>query len=101
MSVSDLHHAIAAGGRVVRFQYAISVVVLSFKRSSPIMLIRPGESALVKGIPYCLISLVAGWWGIPWGPIWTIMTLVTNLGGGKDLTPQVLAALGSAMPPSR
>ena len=97
MSATDLQQAIAAGGRFVIYQYAISILILSFKRSSPIMFVRPGESALAKGIPYCLISLFAGWWGIPWGPIWTIMTLVTNLGGGKDVTPDVLAALGVPM----
>jgi hypothetical protein len=72
--------------------------VLSFKRSSPIMFVPPGESAFAKGLPYTLISLVAGWWGIPWGPIWTVMTVVQNIAGGKDLTPPVFAALGTAMP---
>jgi hypothetical protein len=99
MSVADIQQAVAAGGRFVLYQYAISVLVLSFKRSSAIMFIRPGESAVAKGIPYSLISLVAGWWGIPWGPIWTIMTVVQNLSGGKDLTPHVLDALGVPMPP--
>ena len=51
-----------------------------------------------KGLPYTLISLLAGWWGIPWGPIWTVMTVVQNFAGGKDLTPAVLAALGTAIP---
>ena len=43
---------------------------------------------------YTLISLLAGWWGIPWGPIYTITSLVTNLRGGKDVTQHVIASLG-------
>jgi hypothetical protein len=99
MSVADLQQAVAAGGKFVCFQFCVSVIVLSFKRSSPIIFLRPGESAFSKGLPYSLISLFAGWWGIPWGPIWTLTTLAQNISGGKDLTAQVLAALGAPMPP--
>jgi hypothetical protein len=60
------------------------------------MFIPAGESAFAKGLPYSVVSLVAGWWGIPWGPIWTIMTLVQNCDGGKNVTAPVFAALGSA-----
>jgi len=45
------------------------VVILTFLRPSDIYFIRPGENALVKGLPFTLLSLVAGW-GIPWGPIY-------------------------------
>jgi len=54
MSVADLQQAVAAGGRFVRFQYCVSVLVLSFKRSSPIMFVPPGESSFAKGLPYTL-----------------------------------------------
>jgi hypothetical protein len=95
MSVNELRDALALGGRIVIFQYCISVLVLSFRRASPITFIPPGQSAIGKGTPYSLISLFVGWWGIPWGPIWTISTLITNLGGGKDLTREMMAALGT------
>ncbi|WP_256364380.1 hypothetical protein [Nostoc piscinale] len=39
------------------------------------------------------MSLFLGWWGIPWGIIYTIQSVVTNLQGGKDVTPQVMSAL--------
>jgi hypothetical protein len=99
-SIADLQQAVAAGGRFVVFQYCISVLVLSFKRSSAIMFVPAGESTFVKGLPYSVISLVAGWWGIPWGPIWTVTTIAQNLGGGRDVTAPILAALGCAnIPP--
>jgi hypothetical protein len=95
---TDFRTATAQGGRFIIYQYCISVLVLSFKRSSPIFYITPGESAVSKGAPYSLISLLAGWWGIPWGPIWTLTTIATNLSGGKDVTSQILAAAGIPMP---
>jgi hypothetical protein len=100
MSVAELREAVAAGASFVCFQFCISCLVLSFKRSSPIILVRAGESAVAKGWSYSLISLFAGWWGIPWGPIWTLMTVAQNLSGGTDLTAPVMAALGvAAVPP--
>src|SRR5215472_10832 len=99
LTLQELKDALERGGRVVVFQYCVSLLVVSLKRSSPVMLIKPGESAFAKGAPYCLISLFAGWWGIPWGPIWTLTTIATNLSGGKDLTPSVRSALGLSAAP--
>jgi len=38
---------------------------------------------------------VLGWWGIPWGPIWTISTIVTNLRGGRDVTNEVVRSMAT------
>jgi hypothetical protein len=101
ISTAELSDIIANGGRIVVFHFCVSALVVSFKRPSSIYLIRPGESAFGKSWPFCLISLVAGWWGIPWGPIWTVMTVSTNLGGGKDVTREVMASLRVPMPTVR
>lgn len=98
MSGAEIQAAVAQGGRFLVFPYCVSVLVLTFKRSSPIFFVKAGESAFSKGMPYALISLLAGWWGIPWGPIWTLTTLATNLSGGKDVTREVLAGTGLPMP---
>lgn len=98
LSGTDLQSAVAQGGRFVIFQYCVSILVMTFKRSSSIYFIKPGENAVAKGLPFSLISLVAGWWGIPWGPIWTLTTIATNLSGGKDVTREILAATGLSMP---
>jgi hypothetical protein len=47
-------------------------------------------------LPFTLLSLVLGWWGIPWGPIYTIQSVVINFQGGKDVTKEVLASMASA-----
>jgi len=92
-SPEQLKGELASGARFVIYQYCISVLVMSFKRASSIYFIRPGDNAFTKGLPFSLISLVLGWWGIPWGPIWTISTIVTNLRGGRDVTNDVVRSM--------
>jgi hypothetical protein len=96
MSGQELAFELQRGGRFVMFQYTISILVLTFRRGSDIYFVRAGEGTALKGLPYTLLSLVAGWWGIPWGPIYTIGSVVTNLGGGKDVTSEVQAVLRAA-----
>ncbi len=81
------------GAKFVFYQYCISIVIMTFKRPSDIYFIRAGESGIGKGIGFSFISLLLGWWGIPWGPIYTIGSFITNFGGGKDVTQEVLAGL--------
>ncbi len=95
MSPDQLRHEIERGGRFVIFQYCISIVVLTFKRVSDIHFIKGDESVIPKAAAFSLISLVCGWWGIPWGPIWTVSTLITNCRGGRDVTAEVVQALSS------
>ena len=89
---------VARGARFVIYHYCVSIVVMTFKRPSNIYFIRPGGNRIVKGLPFDLISLVLGWWGFPWGPIYTIETLVNNLLGGKDVTGEITASLAPAAP---
>ena len=90
LSPDQLRHEIETGGRFVVFQYCISIVVLSFKKVSPIYFIKGDESAFGKGACFSLISLLFGWWGIPWGLIWTVSSLITNCRGGRNITSEVL-----------
>ena len=98
MSNDAINAELKKGARFVMFQYCISVLVMSFKRSSGIYFVRAGESAAGKGAVWCLLSLVVGWWGIPWGPIWTISTVAKNLSGGIDVTDELLAAQQQSSP---
>jgi hypothetical protein len=100
LSPSDLDFELQRGARLVLFEYCISIVVLTFRRSSDIYLIRSGESAIGKGLPFTLISLIAGWWGIPWGPIYTVQSLFYNFQDGRDVTEQVRNSLRAPAAPS-
>ena len=95
LSPDQLRHEIERGGRFVVFQYCVSIVVLSFKRFSNVHFVKSGESAFGKGAIFSLISLLFGWWGIPWGLIWTISSVVTNCRGGRDVTAEIVGALGT------
>ena len=68
---------------------------LTFKRPSSIYFLRAGESGFSKAFIFTFISLIFGWWGIPWGPIYTDGSLVIDLGGGKDVTKEIVASLNS------
>lgn len=89
---------VQAGARFVIFQYCISILVMTFKRNSDVYFILPGESALPRGLPFIVCSLLLGWWGIPWGPIWTISTVFRNIRGGIDVTAAVVQGLNSQGP---
>jgi hypothetical protein len=84
------------GTRIIVFQYCFSMIILSFRRTSPAFLIKFGESPWNRGIKYLLISFFFGWWGVPWGPIWTISTLFRNFKGGIDVTENVRRVLEHA-----
>ena len=98
LTIEDLNREIDNGGRFIFYQYTISVLILTFKRSSDIYFVRTDEKSATKGLPYTLLSAVFGWWGIPWGPIYTIQTIINNIKGGKDVTQQVMASLKAGAP---
>ncbi len=93
LAISSIQNEVANGGKFVVYTYCISILVLSFKRPSPIYFIKSDESDVAKGLPFSLISLLLGWWGIPWGIIYTLGSVTTNFGGGKDVTADAMAAL--------
>lgn len=95
-SGGELQQELQQGGRFVMYQYCISILVLTFKRSSNVYFIRHEENSIVKGLPFTLLTLLLGWWGIPWGPIYTIQAVWNNFKGGKDVTTEVLASMTSA-----
>jgi hypothetical protein len=81
------------GGRLVVYQYCISLILVSVLKTSSVHLIRAGEDAAAKGRKYTLLSVLLGWWGIPWGFIYTLRAAATNQKGGLDVTADVLQHL--------
>ena len=90
LSADALEREVAQGGCFVYFPYVISLVVITFKRTSNVYLIRKGENIVIKSIPFSLLSFLFGWWGLPFGPKFTYQSLVTNFKGGKDVTDEVM-----------
>lgn len=88
LSVNEIDDELQRGGKFVIYQYCISIIILTFKRNSDVFFIKSGENPVTRGLLYTLISLLIGWWGFPWGPIYTIGTIVTNCRGGKEVILQ-------------
>ena len=76
-------------GRYVVYPYAMSFLLVTFKRGSDVVYVPPGKSRLVPGLPYLALTLILGWCGVPWGPIYTIESIARILGGGIDVTEEV------------
>ena len=93
LRVSEIKQLVNQGGKFVVFPYTISLVLLTFKRNSSIYFIRPNEKTIGYSYKHVGVNFVMGWWSIPWGPIYTIGSMYTQLTGGKDLTPEVLSHL--------
>lgn len=91
-SAAYLQSEVEKGGRFVYFAYTISFIVLTFRRTSGLHLVRPQENAN-PGFIYSLVTALFGWWGFPWGPKYTIAALRTNLQGGKDVTDEVMSVV--------
>jgi len=87
---NDINRELERGAKFVFYQYTISILVMTFRRSSSVYFIKGGESTVTKGLGFSFITLLLGWWGIPWGPIYSIGSLFNNFTGGKDVTAQVV-----------
>jgi len=96
LSTEKINYELQKGAKFVIYQFCISIVVMTFKRGSVVYFITSDESRVGKGMIYNLISFFFGWWGIPWGPIYTIGSLYTNLKGGKDITQDIIVAMNSS-----
>ncbi len=93
MTVDELNDELERGGRFIMYEYCISVLVMTIKQSSNIYFVKGNQNPVSKGLGFSLLSMVMGWWGIPWGPIYTIWALHTNFTGGKNVTREVIDAL--------
>jgi hypothetical protein len=93
LTPAALDAALRAGNRLVFYDYCISFVFLTLRRPSHVYLLRVGETGVLRGLPYTILTLLLGWWGLPWGIVYTPLALVTNLSGGCEITADVRARL--------
>lgn len=93
LSAENLQQEVKKGGRFVYYSFAISLLVVTFKRTSGVYLVRGGENTTAKGLPYTILSSLFGWWGIPFGPKYALESIRSNMKGGKDVTDEVMATV--------
>jgi hypothetical protein len=97
MSDEELHLELQRGGRFVFYPFCISILVMSFRRSSSVRFLKAGDGDWGSRLGFAALSLALGWWGFPWGFIWTPICLWQTLSGGKDITAQVVGATNKSV----
>ncbi|MEJ6951234.1 hypothetical protein, partial [Natronospora cellulosivora (SeqCode)] len=70
---------------LVSYQGALSFIIISAKINSRYFIKNSQDSLLINSL-YSLLTLFLGWWGFPWGPIYTLESLKNNLKGGEKIT---------------
>lgn len=93
MSIREVEDDIMRGGTFRLFAYNFSIIVMSFRRSSPLTYVRSSQWIGPQALLWSLPSFLVGWWGIPWGIVFTLMSLYRNSVGGTDVTREVLQQL--------
>lgn len=69
---------------IVQFETCMSFLFISSRMSSRFYIKGYHNTKLIGSI-YSLIAIIFGWWGLPWGPIYTIKSIVKNTKGGNRL----------------
>jgi hypothetical protein len=93
LSVEEVERSLQAGGRFVYFECCVSFILVTLWRPSSIYFLPARTSALLRSLPYAVATILLGWWGIPWGPVYTVRALAVTLTGGRDVTAEVQAFL--------
>lgn len=99
LTPDEFARQLRAGGRFVQFEYCVSIIFLTFRRRSDIYFVPPGKRPFTPALTATAISLLVGWWAFPWGPIFTIWSVVTNLCGGRNVTRDVVETLNADLQP--
>ena len=90
LSTDQINDELQKGAKFVIFSYTISVIVITSRRTSDIYFIKADEPSFKYSWKYSLLTLFFGWWGIPFGPIFSLVSFYKNFTDGKDITKEVL-----------
>jgi hypothetical protein len=74
---------VTAQPRYVAFRHVVSFIFGTVR--TPIQGIFCARCANSKALRATAVSAVAGWWGVPWGPIWTVLEGAKNALGGYTI----------------
>lgn len=82
---------VMAGRRFVTYPFVVSLLVLSFNRNmGGVRLVGRDQWPMVPLFGATLVTILFGWWGFPWGIIWSPISLFHLWRGGRDSTLDVL-----------
>ncbi|MBR8536870.1 hypothetical protein KDU71_14945 [Carboxylicivirga sediminis] len=90
LTIEELKYKVENGYRFKAFQYCFSPIFATYYPFSPAFLLKDGETGKPQIRKYNMISAIFGWWGVPYGPLYTIRSMRFNLKGGLDVTDDIL-----------
>lgn len=83
-----------AGGRFVVYQWIIPLPFFTpVRRLSKVYFIGNTFKKSKYCVKYNILNMLLGWWGLPFGPIVMIQSVILNLKGGVDVSEDVLLNL--------
>ena len=86
------------GARFVSYSYCVSLLLVTFRRSSGVIYLPPETVAQWAGSRYLLVTLLLGWWALPWGPIYALGCIWQALRGGSDCTHEIVEEMDLIFP---
>lgn len=91
LTLTELEQKVKDGGKFIIYQYCISLFfAVSLRRFSSAFFIENKSSIRKYKLKYNILSLFFGWWGVPWGPIHTIKSIILNNKGGVEITDDIM-----------
>lgn len=73
--------------QLVSYTYVISLLVVTLRRHTRYYFMEAEKSKALGAKFLCIAcNLILGWWGIPWGPIWTIKETICNLANTQTIS---------------
>ena len=94
LSVEQINLELQKGARFIIFGVCYSYVACTTHGySKNVFFVKKDESTLKYAWPYILLALFLGWWGLPWGFIYTPWALYVNFTGGRDVTAEIIQAI--------
>lgn len=95
LSTDQINYELQRGAKFLVFSYTISIIILTFRRTSDIYFVKSDEPSSKYSWKYSLLTFFFGWWGFPFGPIFSISSFYKNFTGGKDITQEILNHVNS------
>ncbi len=95
LSYDELQMQLRNGSRFVCYSIVISAAIITSRNSTEIYLVRPDRNSPAARWASTFFTFIFGWWGFPYGIIYTPQALVRNCKGGIDRTNEVVEILDS------
>ena len=89
MTSTELREMLDEGAVPIRYEYCVSLLVCSLRFRSRVYMVCTWEAQYLFGLAYTLLSLLLGWWGVPWGPVLTLRACWVNCCGGTVVTDEL------------